>query len=271
MTDLLTDKVVLITGAARGQGRRHAARLAREGADVIAIDLCAPVAGDVGYRPAGRDDLDETERLVRAEGRDIVTVVADVRDFGGIRDAVAAGVERFGRLDVVVANAGIATWSKFWEMSDEQWTTLVDINLNGVWRTMAASVPAMIDGERGGSIVITSSAAGVAAAPGCAHYAAAKHGLVGLARTAATELGAYNIRVNTIHPGAVDTDMGNDPNVARMIAENPSYMDSYRWALTGMRRAEANDVSDAVVYLASDLSRAVTGTKVVVDMGQTMA
>ncbi len=200
MTQLLAGKVVFITGAARGQGRNHAIRLAQEGADVIAVDVCASVSEDVGYAAATEADLEETARLVRAEGREIVTAVADVRDLEALRAAVASGVDKFGRLDVVIANAGIATWNRFWEMPEEQWSTLVDINLNGVWRTMTAAVPAMIEAGNGGSIVIVSSAAGVAEAPGCAHYSAAKHGLVGLARTAATELGSFDIRVNSIHP-----------------------------------------------------------------------
>ncbi|GAA3141373.1 hypothetical protein GCM10020255_018030 [Rhodococcus baikonurensis] len=165
MTQLLAGKVVFITGAARGQGRNHAIRLAQEGADVIAVDVCASVSEDVGYAAATEADLEETARLVRAEGREIVTAVADVRDLEALRAAVASGVDRFGRLDVVIANAGIATWNRFWEMPEEQWSTLVDINLNGVWRTMAAAVPAMIEAGNGGSIVIVSSAAGVAEAP----------------------------------------------------------------------------------------------------------
>jgi len=136
---------------------------------------------------------------------------------------------------------------------------------------MAAAVPAMIEGGRGGSIVIISSASGVATSPGCAHYSAAKHGLVGLARTAATELGDHNIRVNTVHPGAVDTEMGNDPEVVRLFADHPDYMKSYGWPLTALDRTSVDDITEAVVYLASDLSRAVTGSKIVVDMGQTMA
>ncbi|MDI9914072.1 mycofactocin-coupled SDR family oxidoreductase [Rhodococcus sp. IEGM 1379] len=271
MTQLLAGKVVFITGAARGQGRHHAVRVAREGANVIAVDVCAPVSADVGYAASTEADLEETARLVRAEGGEIFTAVADVRDLEALRVAVAAGVEKFGRLDVVIANAGIATWGRFWEMPEEQWSTLVDINLNGVWRTMTAAVPAMIEAGNGGSIVIVSSAAGVAAAPGCAHYSAAKHGLVGLARTAATELGAYDIRVNSIHPGAVETEMGNDPNVGKILTEHPEYMSAYSWPLTSVRRTNVEDISNAVMYLATDLSRAVTGTKIVIDMGQTMA
>ena len=271
MTQLLAGKVVFITGAARGQGRNHAIRLAQEGADVIAVDVCASVSEDVGYAAATEADLEETARLVRAEGSEIVTAVADVRDLEALRAAGASGVDKFGRLDVVIANAGIATWNRFWEMPEEQWSTLVDINLNGVWRTMAAAVPSMIEAGNGGSIVIVSSAAGVAEAPGCAHYSAAKHGLVGLARTAATELGSFDIRVNSIHPGAVETEMGNDPNVGKVLTTHPEYMNSYKWPLTSVPRTTVEDISNAVVYLATDLSRAVTGTKIVIDMGQTMA
>lgn len=246
-------------------------RLAREGADIIAVDICAAVSDDVGYTAATRADLDETQRMVEEAGGRILTSVADVRDLAAMREAVAAGVEAFGRLDVVVANAGIATWNRFWEMSEEQWTTVVDVNLTGVWRTMTAAVPAMIEGGRGGSIIIVSSAAGIATSPGCAHYASAKHGLIGLARTAATELGAYGIRVNTINPGAVDTEMGNDPTIAALLGEHPEYMSVYSMPLASVQRTEVGDIANAVVYLASDLSRAVTGSKVVIDMGQTMA
>lgn len=266
---LLENKIAFVTGAARGQGRNHAVRFAQQGADIIAFDLCASVSDDVGYPPSTPEDLAETARLVRAEGRDILTVVGDVRELAALQAAVDAGVERFGRLDVVVANAGISTWNRFWEMPEEQWTTMIDINLNGVWRTLSASVPAMIQGGRGGSIIVVSSAAGIKAGPGASHYTSAKHGLVGLTKTAAIELGEFGIRVNSVHPGAVDTPMGQDANVGRLLARHPRYVDSYKWPLAGLNKCSVDDVTDAVLYLASDRARAITGSQMVLDLGIT--
>ncbi|MDG3011921.1 mycofactocin-coupled SDR family oxidoreductase [Rhodococcus sp. D2-41] len=266
---LLDGRVAFIMGAARGQGRHHAVRFAREGAHVIALDVCAPISEDVGYPAATPEDLEETARLVRAEGREIVTAIGDVRDQRALQDAVDAGVERFGRLDIVVANAGISTWNRFWEMPEEQWTTMIDINLNGVWRTLKAAVPAMIGGGRGGSIIVVSSAAGLKAAPGTANYTSAKHGLVGLTKTAAIELGEFGIRVNSIHPSAVDTPMGNDVNVGKLLARYPRYVDNYKWPLAGMDKCGVDDISDAVLYLASDASRTVTGAQLPLDLGLT--
>ncbi|MCB8914037.1 mycofactocin-coupled SDR family oxidoreductase [Rhodococcus sp. C26F] len=266
---LLENKVAFITGAARGQGRNHAVRFAQQGADIIAFDICASASDDTGYPPSTPEDLVETARLVRAEGRDILTMVGDVRKQAALQAAVEAGVERFGRLDVVVANAGISTWNRFWEMPEEQWTTMIDINLNGVWRTLTASVPAMIQGGRGGSIVVVSSAAGIKAGPGASHYTSAKHGLVGLTKTAAIELGEFGIRVNSVHPGAVDTPMGQDTNVGRLLAQHPRYVDSYKWPLAGLSKSSVDDITDAVLYLASDRARTITGSQLVLDLGIT--
>ncbi|MBM4600605.1 mycofactocin-coupled SDR family oxidoreductase [Rhodococcus hoagii] len=266
---LLENKVAFITGAARGQGRNHAVRFAQEGADIVALDICASVSDDVGYPAATPEDLEETARLVRAEGREIVTAIGDVRDQSDLQAAVDAGVERFGRLDIVVANAGISTWNRFWEMPEEQWTTMIDINLNGVWRTLKAAVPAMIDGGRGGSIIVVSSAAGIKASPGTSNYTSAKHGLVGLTKTAAIELGEFGIRVNSIHPGAVDTPMGQDANVGKILAQYPRYIDNYKWPLAGLSKCSVDDVSEVVLYLASDRSRTVTGSQMSLDLGIT--
>lgn len=266
---LLEGKVAFITGAARGQGRNHAVRFAQQGADIIALDVCSPVSDDVGYPASTPEDLAETARLVRAEGRDIVTLIGDVRDQSALQAAVEAGTKRFGRLDIVVANAGISTWNRFWEMSEEQWTTMIDINLNGVWRTLKAAVPAMISGARGGSIIIVSSAAGIKAGPGTANYTAAKHGLVGLTKTAAIELGEFGIRVNSIHPGAVDTPMGQDANVGKLLAQYPRYVANYKWPLAGMNKCSVDDVTEAVLYLAGDRARTLTGSQLVLDLGIT--
>src|SRR4051812_4327260 len=197
------DKVVLITGAARGQGRAHARRFAAEGANVIAVDVCAPVLPDLGYPPATEEDLAETVRLVEQAGRGCVARVADVRDQAGLDAAVREGLDRFGRLDAVVANAGVTSYHLGWEVPEEHWATVLDVNLTGVWRTVKAAVPTMIEAGNGGAITITSSAAGLRGYGYLGHYAATKHGLVGLMRSLAIELGPHDIRVNTVHPGAV--------------------------------------------------------------------
>ena len=198
---LLDDRVAFVTGTARGMGRNHALRLAREGASSIGVDVAADVSPHNGYPAASEAELKETARLVEAEGRPCLMKVADVRDSDALEAVLADGVERFGgRLDVVVANAGISNWARFWEMSDEQWQTMIDINLTGVWRTMKAAVPHMLSAGNGGSIITISSVAGIKALPSQSHYTAAKHGVVGLTKSAAIELGEYNIRVNSIHP-----------------------------------------------------------------------
>lgn len=264
-------KVVFVTGAARGQGRAHARRFAAEGADVIAVDVCGPVLPDVGYAPATVEDLDETARLVEKEGRRAVTRVADVRDQGALDAAVAEGVDELGRLDVVVANAAVASYHLTWEVPEEHWATVLDVNLTGVWRTVKAAVPTMIDAGRGGAICLISSAAGLRGYAYLGHYAATKHGLVGLMRTLTLELGPHGIRVNTVHPGAVDTVMGRDPDVPRIIDESPELTRAY----TGPRPIggglqSPDDISDAVLWVCSDEARFVTGVTLPVDGGSAM-
>ena len=268
---LLDGRVVFVTGAARGQGRCHAVRLAREGASVIAIDVAAEVSADNGYPPATRADLEETASMVKDAGQQVLARAVDVRDSEGMNDVLAEGVASFGgRLDVVVANAGISNWGRFWELSDDQWLTMIDINLTGVWRTLRAAVPHMIEAGNGGSIITVSSVAGIKALPGQAHYSAAKHGVVGLTKSAAIELGEYGIRVNSVHPWGVATAMAEgDPMMAKVMTEHPTFGMSFGSALPNLPIAEPDDISDAVVYLASDLSRAVTGTQLTVDMGAT--
>ncbi|MBU3701785.1 MAG: NAD(P)-dependent oxidoreductase [Acidimicrobiia bacterium] len=264
-------KVVFITGAARGQGRSHARRFAAEGANVIAIDACAPILPDVAYEPATVEDLAETARLVEQEGRGIVTRVADVRDQSALDAAVAEGIDRFGRLDVIVANAGVASYHLTWEVPEEHWATVLDVNLTGVWRTVKAGLPAMIEAGNGGAITFISSAAGLRGYSYLGHYAATKHGLVGLMRSLTLEVGQYDIRVNTIHPGAVDTVMGNDPDVRRIIAEDPRTTAAY----TGQRPLDGGaqkveDISNALLWICSDEARMVTGVALPVDAGAAM-
>jgi SDR family mycofactocin-dependent oxidoreductase len=267
---LLDGKVAFVTGVARGQGRSHAVRLAGEGASVIGVDVAGPIASDNGYPAATEADLKETARLLEDQGRRCLIVKADVRDSEAMDAVLSDGVTQFGgRLDVVVANAGISNWGRFWEMSDEQWQTMIDINLTGVWRTMKAAVPHMLSAGNGGSIITVSSVAGLKSLPGQAHYSAAKHGVTGLTKSAAIELGEYGIRVNSIHPWGVATPMVEDPLVEKTLTAHPSYASSFASALPQVPVADPDDISDAVIWLASGLSRAVTGTQLTVDMGAT--
>jgi len=203
----LEGRVAYITGAARGQGRAHAVRLASEGADIIAIDICGPITDTVTYPMPTSEDLAETVRLVEATGRKVLAREVDIRDLAAQQQVVADGIEQFGRLDVVVANAGILSWGRMFEMSEEQWDTVIDVNLNGTWRTIRAAVPAMIEAGNGGSIIIVSSSAGTKATPGNGHYSASKHGLVAITNALAIEVGEFGIRVNSIHPYSIDTPM----------------------------------------------------------------
>ncbi|BCI83612.1 putative short-chain dehydrogenase/reductase [Mycolicibacterium sp. TY66] len=267
---LLDGKVAFVTGTARGMGRNHAIRLAREGASVIGIDVAADVTPHGGCPGPREADLHETVRLVEAAGGKCLMAVADVRDSAAMDAVVKEGVDRFGgRLDVVVANAGISTWARFWEMPEDQWQTMIDVNLTGVWRTMKAAVPHMIAAGNGGSIINISSVAGIKSLPGQAHYSAAKHGVVGLTKSAAIELAEFKIRVNSIHPWGVDTVLAADPTVGTLLTDHPSYLMSFGCILSDPFPASVDDISDAVIYLASDLSRAVTATQLTVDMGAT--
>ena len=218
----LAGRVALVTGAARGQGRAYAVRLARDGADLILGDICGPVSPSIPYESATPDDLAETVRLVRAEGVSVHSATADIRDDAALRRLVADGLERFGRLDVVVANAGVLSWGRLWELSDEQWNTVIDVNLTGTWRTLRAVIPAMIDAGNGGSIIIVSSASGVKATPGNGHYSASKHGLTALTNTLALELGEYGIRVNSINPYSIATPMIQNQAMLGVLSAHPS-------------------------------------------------
>jgi SDR family mycofactocin-dependent oxidoreductase len=268
-------KVAFITGAARGQGRRHAVRLAEEGADIIAVDLCEDV-DTIPYAGSTQADLDETVKLVEDRDRQIVAHRADVRDLGALRAAVDEGVNRFGRLDIVCANAGVANFAPVLEMTEEQWDRVVDIDLTGVWKTVRAAGPAMVAGGRGGSIILTSSIAGLMAYPHLAAYVSAKHGVVGLMRNLATELAPHGIRVNSIHPSNVDTPMIANDVVRGFFTglEQPTREQAARSMQTmnalPLPWAEVDDITNAVLYLASDESRYVTGTTMTIDAGATL-
>ena len=269
----LDGKVAFITGAGRGQGRSHAVRFAREGADIIAIDNPGPV-NSVPYRLAGADDLAETVRAVEASGRRIVARDTDVRDYEGLAAAVQDGVEAFGRLDIVVANAGISSPAPTLEMSEETWQEMIDINLTGVWKTLKASVPHIIDGGRGGAVVITSSLAAVYAHENTAHYSAAKAGLVMLMKVMAKELAPHNIRANTVHPTTVATAMILNEATYRLFRPDldaPGRADFEEAARTLNRlpiaALEPEDITDTVLHLVSDTSRFITGTTQFIDAG----
>jgi len=264
----LDGRVALVTGAARGQGRAEAVLLAAEGADIIAVDICGEVM-KLAYSPSTPADLAETVRLVESHDRRIVARQADVRDLGALSDAVDAGVAQLGRLDAVVANAGISDWGRVWELTETQWRTMIDVNLTGVWHTLKATIPAILAGGAGGSIVITSSVAGLKALPAQAHYTSAKHGLVGLTRAAAIELGEFNIRVNSIHPWGVDTAMANeDHTIETIMAEHPNYAMSFGSPLAAPI-ATPHDIAQTVLFLISDASSRITGAQIPVDMGAT--
>jgi (+)-trans-carveol dehydrogenase len=266
-------KVALVTGAGRGQGRSHAVRLAEEGADIIAIDVCGPI-DSISYELSTEADLLETQRLVEKHGRNAVTFVADVRDQQALDRAVQDGIAELGSLDIVCANAGIASFGKVWELSDEQWNDIIDINLTGIWRTVRACIPSMIEAGNGGSLILTASFAANKGAENIGHYVASKHGIVGLMRTLALELAPHGIRANTVNPSSVGTGMFFNKETYgffRPDLENPTKEDMAEVApamnALPIPWMEPIDISQAVVYLASNESRYVTGSQFAIDAG----
>lgn len=276
-TGTLEGRVAFVTGAARGQGRAHAVRLAREGADVIVSDICATVSDTIPYPGTTAEDLAETVRLVEAEGRKVLARTVDVRDDAAVRQLVADGVEQFGRLDILVANAGVLSWGRLWELTDEQWNSVIDTNLTGTWRTLRAVVPAMIEAGNGGSIIVVSSSAGLKATPGNSHYAASKHGLTALTNSLALEAGEYGIRVNSIHPYSVATPMTENDAMLGVFGAHGSYLNAFApmpylpvgQNATGKRSdfMSVDEVADVVVWLAGDNSATLSGSQISVDRG----
>ncbi|MBY6413090.1 mycofactocin-coupled SDR family oxidoreductase [Rhodococcus sp. BP-252] len=269
----LDGKVAFITGAARGQGRSHAVRLAQEGADIIAIDLCEQV-GTVGFPLATEEDLAQTVKEVEALDRRIVATKADVRDTAALKKAVDDGVAELGRLDIVLANAGIASFAPVDELTDEMWDDMIDINLTGVFKTVRAALPHLKAGGRGGAIVLTSSTAGIKGLGNLAHYVAAKHGVVGLVKTFANEFAPYNIRVNSVHPTSVNTDMiHNEQTYKTFLPDNPNpQKDDAAEAFKTLNAlpiewVEPVDISNAIAFLVSDEGRYITGVQLPVDAG----
>jgi SDR family mycofactocin-dependent oxidoreductase len=267
MSGKLKGKVAFITGAARGQGRAHAVKLAREGADIVAVDLAGKIPL-VPYDSSSVADLEETVRLVEAEDRRILFRQGDTRDLDGLRALVDEGVAEFGKLDIVVANAGIcipATWD---ETTPEIFQTTLDINVTGVWNTVMASASHLI-ANGGGSIILTSSYAGKKMQPFMVHYTASKHAVTGMTRAFAAELGKHSIRVNSVHPGAVNTPMGSGDMVAAITHTNESNppLAAMGTPFLPTYAAEADDIANAVAFLASDDARLITAEHLSIDQG----
>jgi SDR family mycofactocin-dependent oxidoreductase len=272
----LDGKVAFITGAARGQGRSHAVRLADEGADIIAVDICAPVE-TVAYETASEEDLAETVRQVEALDRRIVAAPADVRDLKALTAVVDDAVAQLGRLDIILANAGIFSAGRALEMDDATWSTMIDINLSGAWKTIRAAAPHIVAGGRGGAIVITSSLAAITANENMVHYSAAKAGLIAVMRVLAKELAPESIRVNSVHPTTVATPMIlNDPfyQLFRPDLEAPTREDFEVAGKTlnalPVAALESRDVTDAILYLVADSGRYITGSTLVLDAGASL-
>lgn len=270
----MDDKVAFVTGAARGQGRSHAVRLAREGADIIAVDICRGFEGSPA--PAATpEDLDITAGMVKDAGARVVTAEVDVRDYDALKAAVDGGVEQLGRLDVIVANAGIGTMTGKLHKTDEAlWQEMIDVNLSGVWKTVKAGVPHMLNGDRGGSIILTSSVAGKKAYLHTGHYTAAKHGVIGLMRAFAVELSQKMIRVNAVLPTHVNTPLLINErtfHAFRPDLQNPGPDDLAPICQTfhtlPIPWVTAQDISNAVLFLASDEARYITGVALPVDAG----
>ena len=263
----LRGKVALVTGAARGQGRAHAVKLASEGANVIAVDICDQIAS-VPYPMATANDLADTVKLVEDTGAGIVARQADVRDAASLTAALQAGLDSFGRLDIVVANAAIAPMT-----SDDGWRDVIDVNLTGVYNTVAAAAPIMIEQDEGGAIVLISSVAGLAGiatnASGSIGYAAAKHGIVGLMRVYANLLASHSIRVNSVHPSGVDTPMINNEFIRGWIEQAAGGSDQSQNLTNALPVGvlDPDDIANAVLWLVSDSARYVTGVALPVDGG----
>ncbi len=274
MAGRVEGKVAFITGAARGQGRAHAVRMAQEGADIIAVDICKQI-DSVLIPLSSPEDLAETADMVKNAGGRIHTAEVDVRDYDALKAAVDAGVEEFGKLDIIVANAGIGNGGQTLDKTGEpDWDDMIGVNLSGVWKTVKAGVPHILAGGNGGSIILTSSVGGLKAYPHTGHYVAAKHGVVGLMRTFAVELGAQNIRVNSVHPTNVNTPLFmNEPTMKlfRPDLENPGPEDmkvvGQLMHTLPIGWVEPVDIANAVLFLASDEARFITGVTLPVDGG----
>lgn len=269
---LLDGKVVFITGGARGQGRAHAVASAREGADVALLDRAQDI-DTVGYPLGTADDLEETASLVEEFGRRALRFAGDVRSQSDLDSAVAATITEFGKIDALIANAGIWATGPFWELSDEQWSDMIGVCLTGVWRSAKAVAPHMIE-RQSGSIVMTSSVDGLEPGGIYAHYTAAKHGVIGLMKSVALELAPHGPRCNSVNPGAVDTPMLDNQPGYDLISGHPGgtrddlVEGGHRFnVLRGTALLDPMEIANTTVYLNSNLAAKVTGTTVLVDAG----
>lgn len=264
----LDGKVAFITGAGRGQGRAHAVRLAADGADIIALDICGDI-DSIDYPQSTPEDLEETAKLVEKEGRRIVAEQADVRDGDAVEKVVAAGLTEFGRLDIVVANAGVIRLGGGGDRR-QTFRDILDVNLVGVWNTVEAALPALIAGGCGGSIVLTSSSAGLKGTgtdrAGGQAYTAAKRGLVGLMQVWAIEYAQHSIRVNTIHPTGVATGMVMNETMGKLLAADDTAVAAMQNALP-IQILMPEDIANAVAFLVSDEAKFITGTAWPLDAG----
>jgi SDR family mycofactocin-dependent oxidoreductase len=269
----LDGKVAFITGVARGQGRSHALALAREGADIIGLDLCSKPS-TTAYAGATREDLEETARMVKEAGGQLHAEVADTRDYDQVKAVFDRGIDRFGRVDIVIPNAGICSGAKTWEISPQDWREMIDINLNGVFHTVKAAVPTLISQGDGGSIVFIGSTEALKGAENISSYAASKHGVTGLMTSLARELGQYQIRVNSVNPTCVDTHMINNDFVYGLFRpdlDKPTREDVVETFsgthLLPVPWIDPRDVSSAILYLVTEPGRYVTATSMVIDAG----
>uniref|UniRef100_E1C9L4 Carveol dehydrogenase (MythA.01326.c, A0R518 homolog) n=3 Tax=Mycolicibacterium thermoresistibile TaxID=1797 RepID=E1C9L4_MYCTH len=270
----LQGKVAFITGAARGQGRTHAVRLAQDGADIVAIDLCRQQP-NLDYAQGSPEELKETVRLVEEQGRRIIARQADVRDLASLQAVVDEALAEFGHIDILVSNVGISNQGEVVSLTDQQWSDILQTNLIGAWHACRAVLPSMIERGQGGSVIFVSSTVGLRGAPGQSHYAASKHGVQGLMLSLANEVGRHNIRVNSVNPGAVNTEMALNEKLLKMFLphlENPTREDAAelfsQLTLLPIPWVEPEDVSNAVAWLASDEARYIHGAAIPVDGGQ---
>lgn len=263
----LDGKVALITGAARGQGRAHALAMAGEGADIVALDICKDLSYP-RYSLASREALGETVEAVKAKGRKALEIVADVRSAEEMENAVKQSVEAFGHIDILVCNAGIADMALTWDITEEWWDIMLDVNLKGYWLAVKYVVPQMIAQSTGGRIIMTSSVAGLRGEPGMSHYCASKWGVVGLAKSLAQELAQYNITVNTLHPTAVNTDIITGMAKAADMTREALVDFIFLGHTLPVKLIEADDVANAALWLASEEARYITGMTLKVDAGR---
>jgi SDR family mycofactocin-dependent oxidoreductase len=273
MAERVQGKVAFITGAARSQGRSHAIRLAQEGADIIAVDIAGPVGSVTAYPGATEEDLAETARQVEALDRRIVTHKADVRNTRALREALDDGVAQLGKLDIVCANAGIYQTHPALDLDDDAWQETIDINLTGVWNTVKVSLPHLV-ANGGGSVILTSSVAGLKGLANSVHYNAAKHGVVGIMRSIGNEFAQQGVRVNSVHPTGVNTIMIQNKEVWGLFdPANPNpTQESAETAFKTLNAldipwVEPVDISNAILFLASDEARYITGVTLPVDAG----